>query len=435
MNSVWHQNTKKPEFQTLSGNTKTNVLIIGGGIAGILCAKMLKDANVDYLLIDSDEICGRITKNTTAKITVQHGLIYSKLFKKYGTQKTRLYYEANFEALNKYKKLCNEIKCDFETKDSYVYSLNNSKKIESEIKVLNEIGAKAEFCTTTSLPFEISAAVKIKSQAQFNPLKFLYTIAQGLNIKEHTKAIEITSSGVKTNNGFIKAEKIIVATHFPIFNKHGSYFLKMYQHRSYVIALENAENVDGMYVDENDKGLSFRNYGDYLLLGGGSHRTGKSGGNWKELKSFANRYYPNSIMKYQWATQDCMSLDRIAYIGQYSANTPNLYVATGFNKWGMTTAMVAANILKDLIVNNKSKYSELFSPSRSIITPQLAINATESLFGLLKPVSPRCPHMGCALKYNKAEHTWDCSCHGSRFSKEGHLIDNPATDDIKKHLG
>ena len=223
--------------------------------------------------------------------------------------------------------------------------------------------------------------------------------------------------------------KIIVATHFPILNKHGSYFLKLYQHRSYVLALEGAQKVDGMYVDEDKKGLSFRNYGDRLLLGGGSHRTGKKGGNWHELEKFARKHYPSARVVGKWATQDCMSLDSVPYIGQYSKNTPDLYVATGFNKWGMTSSMVASMILSDLVQGKPNEYAQVFSPSRSILRPQLAVNALESTFGLLTPTVPRCPHLGCALKYNKAEHSWDCPCHGSRFTESGEVINNPATDD------
>lgn len=203
----------------------------------------------------------------------------------------------------------------------------------------------------------------------------------------------------------------------------------MYQHRSYVIALENAQNVDGMYVDEDLKGLSFRNYGDLLLIGGGSHRTGKKGGAWAELEQFAKNHYPNSKIVSKWATQDCMTLDGLPYIGNYSKNTPNLFVATGYNKWGFTTAMAAAEILCDLVQEKQNEFADIFSPSRSILHPQLALNAVESFFNLITPTTPRCPHLGCALKYNKYEHTWDCPCHGSRFEKDGKLIDGPATDD------
>ena len=188
-----------------------------------------------------------------------------------------------------------------------------------------------------------------------------------------------------------------------------------------------------MYVDESDKGLSFRGSGDLLLLGGGGHRTGKSGGCWQELEAFAKKHYPKAEIVAKWATQDCMTLDRVPYVGGYSRATPNLFTATGFNKWGMTNAMVSANILCDLVQGKPNPYASVFSPSRSVLKPQLAINAFEAVLGLVTVSLPRCPHMGCALKYNSAEHSWDCSCHGSRFTDKGELIDNPATDDLKKN--
>ena len=244
--------------------------------------------------------------------------------------------------------------------------------------------------------------------------------------------MEYNGEFFKTNGGRIYAKKAIVATHFPIFNKHGSYFLKLYQHRSYVIAYKNTERINGMYLDENEKGFSFREYNDMLIIGGGSHRTGKKGGNWKEISDFANKYYPTATEVCRWATQDCMTLDGVPYIGEYSNNTNDLYVATGFNKWGMTSSMVAARLLFDLVLERNNKYTELFSPSRSILRPQLLINAFESTLNLITPTTPRCPHLGCALKWNKYERSWDCPCHGSRFSEKGQLIDNPATDDLKR---
>jgi len=186
-----------------------------------------------------------------------------------------------------------------------------------------------------------------------------------------------------------------------------------------------------MYVDEAKDGLSFRNYNGLLLLGGGAHRTGKEGGCWRVLEDFAKKHYKEAEIVGKWATQDCMTLDGVAYIGKYSKSTQGLYVATGFNKWGMSNSMVAAELLSDMITGEKSKYEDVFSPSRSILHPQLAVNIFESCVGLLTPTVPRCPHLGCALHYNRAEHTWDCACHGSRFTSDGEVIDNPATDGKK----
>lgn len=431
MKSVWENDILRPTFAPLNTNKNTDVLIIGGGITGILAATKLKEAGVDCMVVEAANICGGITKNTTAKITVQHGLLYDKLIKRFGEDNARLYLKAQVKAAKEYKRRCNSIDCNYELKDSYVYSLCDSEKIKKESDALNKLGINAEFLSSCELPFKIVGAVRVKNQAQFNPLKFLYSLAKDLPIYEHTKVINIMPNKAITNHGNISYKKLIIATHFPMLNKHGGYFLKLYQYRSYVLALKSAQDVKGMYVDEADTGLSFRNYGDLLLLGGGGHRTGKQGGCYKELEDFAKKYYKNAKIVVRFATQDCMTLDGVAYIGQYSKSLPNVFVATGFNKWGMTNAMAAADILCDLVRGKPNRYSEVFEPSRSIMHPQAAVNAFESLKGLLTPAVPRCPHLGCALKYNRAEHSWDCSCHGSRFTEAGELIDNPATADLK----
>ena len=431
MKSVWQEFSSLPKFEGLPSDMKTEVLIIGGGMAGILCAFMLQKQGVPYILAEAETICNGVTKNTTAKITAQHGLVYDKIVGKYGEELAEQYLTANLIALRKYRELCLDIDCDFEEKDSYVYSLNNRDIIEREINALSKLGFKSEFVENLELPIKTTGALKFRNQAQFNPLKFISAIAKGLNIYEHTRVLEIKGNIAITSRGKITASKIIVATHFPFINKHGSYFLKMYQDRSYVIALENATKINGMYVDEAPCGLSFRDYNGLLLLGGGSHRTGKQGGNYKELRDFAKVHYMGAKEKYHFATQDCITLDSIAYIGKYSKNTENMFVATGFNKWGMTTSMVAAMILCDLVQGKKNQYSDVFSPSRSILHPQLVSNIFESTVNLLTPTTKRCSHLGCALKWNRAEHTWDCPCHGSRFTKDGELIDNPATKGLK----
>lgn len=420
-----------PEFEALEGDLHTDVLIIGGGLAGLLCARYLDKAGIDYALVEADRICHGVTRNTTAKVTAQHGLVYHKLIDRFGVERAKQYLQANLAAVEEIRALSRDIPCDFVQKDSYVYALDDRKKLERELEALQKLGYAGQFAQELPLPFQTAGAVRFPEQGQFHTLKFAAGIAQGLRIYEHTPVREFRGNEVTVPGGRIRAEQIIVCTHFPIFNKHGSYFLKQYQHRSYVLALENAPDIGGMYVDEADKGLSFRNAGKLLLLGGGDHRTGKQGGNWTELAAFARKYWPDAREVCRWAAQDCMTLDGIPYIGRYSRHTPNMLVATGFNKWGVTSAMAAAMILTELVCGWESDCASVFSPSRSILHPQLAINAAESIIGLITPRTPRCPHLGCALKYNKAEHSWDCPCHGSRFTENGELIDNPATDDKK----
>ena len=432
MESLWKHTSERSEFESLNHDVKTDVLIIGGGITGVLCAYMLHKSGVPYVLVEAESVCGGITGNTTAKITSQHGLIYQKLINRFGIERTRQYLEANEAALQKYRELCRSIDCDFEEKDAYVYSVDDRRKIERELAALEKIGYHAELSAIPAIPFPVAGAVRFPNQAQFHPLKFISAISRGLQIYEYTTVRELEGATALTDRGKIRADKIIVATHFPFLNKHGNYFIKLYQHRSYVIALNNAPDIDGRYVDEAQKGMSFRNYGGLLLVGGGDHRTGKRGGSWIELRDFAKKHYPDSTERYHWAAQDCMTLDGVPYIGAYSASTNGLYVAAGFNKWGMTSAMAAALILCDLVQGRRNQYEVVFSPSRTILRPQLAVNMFEAVTGLLTPSPRRCPHMGCALKWNPYEHTWDCPCHGSRFTENGGLIDNPATGGLNK---
>ena len=429
MKSVW-QETPLPQFPELNGDKKTDVLIVGGGIAGILTAYFLQKNGVPYILVEKNRICEENTQNTTAKITVQHGLVYNKFLKSGGTYTAEKYLNANLAAFEKYSELCKNIDCDYEIKDNYVYS-SDASKLRKELEALNKIGYNAGFCKELPIPVECAGAVKFPNQAQFNPLKFIAEISKDLNIYENTFVREMKGNTAVTDKGKIYAQKVVSATHFPFINKHGFYFLKLYQHRSYVIALENAQDVNGMYVDDSETGLSFRNYKNMLLLGGGGSRTGKKNGNWAELRDFAKKHYPDSKEKFFWAAQDCMSLDSIPYIGRYSKHTPCFYVETGFNKWGMTSSMLSAMIITDMILGRKNEYSDIFNPSRSILKSQLFINAGESVINLLTPTPRRCPHLGCALKWNSAEHSWDCPCHGSRFSSGGRVLDNPANGNLR----
>lgn len=435
MGSLWKTGVSFNRFSALDGDIDTDVLIIGGGMAGVLTAFMLKNAGVDHLLCEAEVLATGATGNTTAKITSQHGLVYDKLINEFGERKAGLYLRANEEALAEYRRLSEGIDCDFEEKDNYVYTLRGDKKIEKELRALQRLGFPAERADDLPLPFRTAGAVRFPRQGQFHPLKFISGISEGLNICEHTRVRELKRTGggitAETSGGTVRAKRVIVATHFPFINKHGAYFVKMYQHRSYVIALENAPQINGMYLDDDEKGLSFRNHEGFLLIGGGSHRTGRKGGCYDEIETFAKRHFPDSKIKYSWAAQDCMTLDYVPYIGRYSSGTEDLFVASGFNKWGMTGSMVSAKLLTDMMLGRKSPYEEVFAPSRTILRPQILSNLFESAVGLLTPKAPRCPHLGCALNRNSVEHTWDCPCHGSRFTENGELIDNPATGDLK----
>lgn len=476
MKSVWSESCKFRKREALNKDIKTDVLVIGAGIAGILTAYMLKQKGRDVVLIDAAEIASGNTKNTTAKITSQHDLIYSKLITEFGEEKARQYAKANELAIKKYKEIIEDrrIECDFEEKPAYVYSLNEVEVLKEEAEAAKKLGIDAEFVQEANLPFKINGALKFNNQAQFNPLKFLKDISNELVIYENTRALEIKENLVVTSGGNITAKNIVVATHYPIINAPGYYFMKMHQERSYVLALENKSEIDGMYIDLNKEGYSFRTYNNLLLLGGISHRTGENeeGGSYDELRKVAKRLYPKAKEKYHWSAQDCMTIDGIPYIGRYSSETPSIYVATGFNKWGMTSSMVSAMIISDMILEKENDFSEIFSPRRfdlslsinniandlietakNFIAQKVYIPSSEiehiknghggiieyngEKVGVYKNkegkeffVSTKCTHLGCQLSWNADELTWDCPCHGSRFDYKGRLIGSPATKDL-----
>lgn len=428
--SIWEKN-EKPSFPKLSESINTDVAVIGGGMAGVLTAYELTKRNIDCLLLEKGEIGGGVTKNTTAKVTAQHNLIYENITRKYGTEYAKKYLRANLDAVEMYRRLCKKLNCRFENRDSYVYTRNDPAAIEAESRALSNLGFEPFVTSETDLPFKVLSAIKFENQGQIDPLEFIYAVAKQIKAYEHSEATVVSPERVEANGATVSCKMIVVATHFPFINKYGMYFAKMYQQRSYVLALENAPDVNGMYIAAGDNGLSFRNYDNLLLMGGGGHRTGKCGGGYDKLTAKAAKLFPHSKICDSWATEDCMTLDGIPYIGRYSPTSTGLLTATGFNKWGMTSSMVAAKVLSDMITNEQSDYADLFSPKRFGVNKQLFINLGTAVAGLVNFKTKRCSHMGCALNFNRPEHTWDCPCHGSRFDKKGHVINNPAKKDIR----
>lgn len=376
MQSIW-EDAPMPRFPALERDICTDTLVIGGGLCGLLCAHALTQAGADCVTVEAGSVCSGVTGRSTAKITSQHGLCYHTIANRFGLAAAKQYLQAQDAAVLELSRLCAQTDCDYERRSLSVYSLRSRAEAAQEAAILAKLGRPAVFSETAPLPFPVAGVVTVENQAQFHPRKFAAAIAAPLRIYERTKVRALVGTTAVTDGGSINARNIIVATHFPFLNKHGLYPLKLYQHRSYVLALKGAPQPDGMYVDAASSGLSFRGAGELLLLGGGGHRTGKSGGNWAALRNFAARYAPHAEEVCHWATQDCMSLDGLPYIGRYSARTEGLYVATGFSKWGMSSSMVAATLLRDLLLGRQTPAARLFDPSRSLLHPQLAVNAWE----------------------------------------------------------
>lgn len=425
MKSLWMQAYDGGERTALKENIETDTVVVGAGMAGVLTAHLLKERGIDTVVLEATRIGTGVTKNTTAKVTAQHAAIYAKIEKQYGLAAAKGYLHANLDALKAYRRLARDIPCDFEEKTAYVYSRDDRNKLDQEAATYRRMGLDVIFDEKPSIPVKTVGALGMAQQAQFHPIKFINQLSRGLKIYEDSFVTAIQKGLVRTREGSVRARCIVLATHYPMLNLRGLYFLKLYQHRSYVLALKGAPDPGAMYIDEAPTGLSFRSYGGLVLLGGGSHRTGKPGGGWEALRRTAATVYPGAREQSCWATQDCMTLDGIPYIGRLSQNENEWYVATGFNKWGMTGSMVAARLLSELLSEGKSRYAALFSPDRPMLHPQVFLNTGQAALGWLS-WGKRCPHMGCALKWNAQEHTWDCPCHGSRFEQDGAIIDNPA---------
>lgn len=447
MKSIWSETAQLPNYPSQTQDMRTDILIIGGGMTGLLCGHFLKEKNADYIIIDQHNIAGHTTANTTAKITTQHGLIYSNLLRYQGEEIAQGYLQANQQAMETLIALAETIACDLERKTNLIYDMSSRQSILDERKALEAIGGKGVYIERPdNLPITPKAAMATLNQAQFHPLKFLEAIAkpQQQHIYEETKALDIKKEGtgyvVTTQNPYtctdqyrsIYAKTVIIATHFPFKNIRGLYFMKMHQSRSYAVLLDNVDQgklPEFMAMGSQSHDLSFRTYQDKLILGGRGGKTGKHHGGFAQLALDAEKLYPGSTITKVWATQDCMTLDQIPYIGNHNPSHPGVKVATGFNKWGMTNAMVSALILTDQM---DKEIANIFYPHRSMAHPKVLVNAVNATVNLLKPRGPRCSHLGCTLQWNSAEQSWDCPCHGSRYDKKGEVINEPAQRNIKK---
>lgn len=453
---------------------ETEIAVIGAGMAGVLIACLLQQEGRRVVVLEANRIGSGQTGNTTAKITSQHGLIYQKLVQTLGKEKARQYAMANQAAIEAYRGLIDGqgIDCDFEETEAYVYG-GDREQLKREAEAAAALGLPASFLDQVPLPIPGAGAVRFTRQAQFHPLKFLRAVSERLNIFERSCVRRVEGTTLVTDRAVVRAGQVVFACHYPFVNFPGLYFTRMHQERSYVLALEQAARVNGMFIGAGDRVYSLRSAGNLLLLGGEGHRTGENsqGGRYDALRRKAAEWFPDGREVACWSAQDCVTPDQVPYIGRYAASRPDWYVATGFQKWGMTSSMVSALVLRELLNGRESPYAQVFDPGR-FDTEELAGIAGETgqavkglakrLFQIpletakripaghggivllegekvgvykdeqenLHAVDIRCPHLGCQLEWNPDERSWDCPCHGSRFDYRGKLISGPAQEDL-----
>lgn len=498
-NSYWHDSAdNKIEITRNKEELKDksyDVLIIGAGLTGLNTAYVLKDSGYKIGVIDGTTIGYGVSGYTTAKITVQHDVIYDYLINSFSLNEAKQYLKANEEGLNLIKNIIkdNNIQCDFKEQTSYVYATNDTElnEIKKELEAYKKLGIDGFYTEDVPLPHTTLGAIGIRNQGQFNPLKYLYSLYNILNksgsceIFENVRALNIElHSGhidVETEAGTIHASKVVVASHYPFDDSFGLYFLRLYQEKSYLIAAKTKEEpFEGMYINTNDPVYSLRyQFSDkenLLLLGGGKHRSGEKENeedSYKELEDFLSTNFKGAEIVSKWSTQDCMTYDKIPFIGLYTKSIDNLYVATGYKKWGMTHSAAAAIIIKNKILDISDDFSEVFNPQR--ITPTQSAKeffssvasitkgfakrlapAPDELFevemgkgkiinykgkkvGVYKDdkgdyfcINPVCAHLKCSLSFNEAEKTWDCPCHGSRYDIKGNILEGPTVKPLDK---
>lgn len=492
--SYWYENIDLPVFNQLDQDIKTDIIIVGGGITGITSAYLLSQQGLDVTIIDAGSFLSGTSGHTTAKVTVQHGLIYDHLINTFNLDLAKAYYQANKNAINFIRQRIKQhgIACEFEEENAYIYT-NSSDYIEGltkEIKAYDQMGIKHKVLKELPINIPIKLAAMLGEQAQFHPLKYLLglmdeCVKNGVKFFENTVAVDIEYTDhpiVITKDHYkITADYAIAACHYPFYDGLAFFPIRMYADRSYITAYEYNENFPGgMYISAESPNRSIRRTIDQagrqmLLLGGESHKVGQSDHTMKHyeaLQDFAKENFNVGPCLYRWSAQDLVTLDKLPYIGPITKDKDKILVATGYRKWGMTNASLAAQIMADIVTGSDNHFKDLFSPGRKTsktalknfvkynadVAKHLIKGKTEYIrsyedlepdqatiirikgkrtgvyldrAGQLHLVDTTCTHLGCEVNWNEGERSWDCPCHGSRFSYTGEVIDGPA----KKPLG
>lgn len=424
--SIWENFTENG--QKLSSDIEVNTLVIGGGICGVLCAYYLKKQGVDAILVEKNKLGNGITKNTTAVCSAAQDILYQDRIKKIGFVNAKKFLDANMFAISEYQKLSEKYDFDFENISTYLFNEKNNLRLFEEKEVLVEMGYDMKYNETLDIPFKAYETLKYSNECQFNPLKLINALSKEIDYYTNVSVNKISDNTAFCNEYKITAKNIIVATHFPSFKFKGLFPLKMHQNKSYVISFKTNKLSNDYYQSIKADGFYMRRYNDQLILGANDIKTGCINSGFNRIKGYIVNNYPDAVITKEWINQDCITLDDLPYIGLIRKG---LYVATGFNMWGMTNSILSAYILTNLITNGKSKYSELFNPNRKMLIKPMLNNLCNSVKNLLCFKTPRCPHLGSKLIYNEKEKIYECPCHGSKFHENGKLINGPSKNNLR----
>lgn len=413
------------KFPKLEKDIECDVLVIGGGICGILCAYKLFMDGKNVVVLEADNICGKKSLKTTATITAIEDLMYYDLIDKYDEEVARLYLEANLYALNEYRKLSKKFDFDFEECSSYKYSTVDNGIIEKEAKAIKSLGYNTIIKEHLDVPINAAKVLEFKNQGQMNPLKLVNELIKDLTIYENSRVLKVKGNNAFTDKNMITFNDVIICTGYPFLKVKGLFFLKMYQKKSHVIEVFDSHGTRGNGIGICDDDIYFRSYKDSILLGSSDERTGHDSKGFEKINNLIVKKYDVRKIKNRWINQDAITLDGMPYIGQYTTFDKNMYIATGFNMWGMTKSMLASHIISDLIKGEENRFVEVFSPFRRMLFKPLIKNIGTAMKEMIKIRGKRCKHLGCPLYFNEIDNTYECRCHGSKYDSLGNIIDTP----------
>jgi glycine/D-amino acid oxidase-like deaminating enzyme len=446
-NPSWWLRSEPPEpHPTLGGDLEVDVAVVGGGLAGLATARALHDRGVNVAVIEADRIASGSTGFTTAKVTSLHGLRYVDLIDRHGRERAQQYADANQWAVEHVA----AIDPDAERLPAFTFSADKDRQadIEAEVDAAVSLGLPASLVTPTDLAFAVDSAVRFDDQAQVHPRRLARRVADGLQIVEQTRVLDLEehSDGVEltTATGTVRADNVVIATLLP-FDDMGAFFAKAEPMRSYAMAVRVGGGVPpGMYlgVDSPTRSIRPLTFDDGevgLVIGGNGHRVGEepdTEGQYADLEAWARATFDVRAVEARWSAQDYMPADHVPYIGR-SPRRKRTFVATGFQKWGMTTSFVAGAILADLLTGRDNPWAEVFDATRADISGSAKdfVKANAKIVapfveGHVGPKTKRCTHLGCVVRWNEAEASWDCPCHGSRFDERGGVLEGPAVEPL-----